>query len=154
MKIIKWALALLCLAFIAYLFLGKGISVKYGNVKKDATGALEIYFSSNSDDIEGAYNMACALSEKTKYPNVFPEDGVAIFGNNIKKYGSGKYKSIVDVRGYSRSGEYPVGKFDLIRELSGAKTIDCVIYRRGFFNWGSVSSPMSMPAEQLIKLYE
>lgn len=154
MKPIKWTLVFLCLSFVSYLFIGEGNSLQYDAVKKNENRDIEIYFSSNNDNIEGAYNMACSLSEKTRYPNVFPEDGVAIFGGNIKKYGSGKYKSIVDVNGYSRSGEYSVGKFDLIRELGAAKIINCVIYRKGFFSWGTVSSPMSMPAEQLIKLYE
>ena len=154
MRFIKFSGFLSVVSLILYIFLSDEDHIKYDHISKNTNGEIEIYFSSNNQNIAGAYNISCALSEKTKYPNVFPEEGVAIFGNKIKSYSTGRYIANIDVRGHSKSGEYFAGKLDLLRELKESKVIDCIIYRRGFFNWNSATPSMSIPADQFLKLYE
>ncbi|WP_155419394.1 hypothetical protein [Chromobacterium subtsugae] len=123
--------------------------VKYDHLALGEGGLVEIYFSSDKNDFGGAYNIACALSEKTKYPNVFPDDGIAIYGKVINKIGGGKFKAMVFMDGFSRSGQYAVGKFDIDRELNGEKYIPCVIYRKGFFSFGETTKPIEVPVKDL-----
>lgn len=65
-----------------------------------------------------------------------------------KSYSTCRHIANIDVRSHSKSGEYFAGKLDLPRELKESKVIDCVIYRRGFFNWNGATPPMSIPADQ------
>ncbi|WP_147297109.1 hypothetical protein [Chromobacterium vaccinii] len=149
MKLLKTIVIFVVILGLVIMVFNHPPAVKYDHVSLNNKREVEIYFLSDKTDFGNAYNIACSLSDKTKYPNIFPEDGVAIYGKVIKKVGEGKFKASVYMDGFSKSGQYSVGKYDIERELNGAKKISCVIYQRGFFTWGSVTDPIDVPVQDL-----